>query len=275
MTIFPYLINNFPVFDKLINMKNKFFLGLLSLLVLLASCNLKATVTIKKDASGTADATITVDKMLLDFVYDLQSTMAAEPVERGAMITEEMVREGLEKSQTVKLTSFNTADQTDTQLSVGFSDINSVIEEAQTGVREKGTISRDDLENIVNFTNTTGKYKFVFFLDRSNFAKLVSILPEEATPLVTMFGPSLDENNPVTREDYYEFLNEAFSAYETPDRIRTMVDNASMTLRVRTDGSIISQRGGRIENNNTVVFEIPLMDFILLEKPIDLEVVFN
>ena len=256
-------------------MKNKFFLGLLSLLVLLASCNLKATVTIKKDASGTADATITVDKMLLDFVYDLQSTMAAEPVERGAMITEEMVRKGLEKSQTVKLTSFNTVDQTDTQLSVGFSDINSVIEEAQTGVREKGTISRDDLENIVNFTNTTGKYKFVFFLDRSNFAKLVSILPEEATPLVTMFGPSLDENNPVTREDYYEFLNEAFSAYETPDRIRTMVDNASMTLRVRTDGSIISQRGGRIENNNTVVFEIPLMDFILLEKPIDLEVVFN
>ena len=266
---------NFPVFDKLINMKNKFFLGLLSLLVLLASCNLKATVTIKKDASGTADATITVDKMLLDFVYDLQSTMATEPVERSAMITEEMVRKGLEKSQTVKLTSFNTVDQTDTQLSVGFSDINSVIEEAQTGVREKGTISRDDLENIVNFTNTTGKYKFVFFLDRSNFAKLVSILPEEATPLVTMFGPSLDENNPVTREDYYEFLNEAFSAYETPDRIRTMVDNASMILRVKTDGSIISQRGGRIENNNTVVFEIPLMDFILLEKPIDLEVVFN
>ena len=215
------------------------------------------------------------DFQMVDAECTASATMAAEPVERGAMITEEMVREGLEKSQTVKLTSFNTVDQTDTQLSVGFSDINSVIEEAQTGVREKGTISRDDLENIVNFTNTTGKYKFVFFLDRSNFAKLVSILPEEATPLVTMFGPSLDENNPVTREDYYEFLNEAFSAYETPDRIRTMVDNASMTLRVRTDGSIISQRGGRIENNNTVVFEIPLMDFILLEKPIDLEVVFN
>ena len=57
------------------------------MLVLLSSCNLKATINIKKDASGSANATITVDKMLLDFIYDLQSTMAAEPVERGAMIT--------------------------------------------------------------------------------------------------------------------------------------------------------------------------------------------
>lgn len=256
-------------------MKRNLFLGLLSLLVLFPSCNLKATINIKKDASGSANATITVDKMLLDFIYDLQSTMAAEPVERGAMITEEMVRKGLEKSQTVKLTSFKTVDQTDTNLTVGFSDINSVIEEAQTGVREKGTISRDELENIVNFTNTTGKYKFIFYLDRSNFAKLVSLLPEEATPLVTMFGPSLDENNPVTREDYYEFLNEAFSAYETPDRIKKMVDQAKMTLRVNTEGKILSQKGGRIENANTVIFEIPLMDFILLEEPINLEVTFN
>lgn len=268
-------IDNFGRYDKLIFMKKKLFLGLIAFVVLLPSCNLKATINIKKNASGTATASISVDDMLLDFVYDLQSTMASEPVERGSMITQEMVEEGLSKSKTVQLASFKTVNQRDTNLSVKFQDINSVIEEAQTGVREKGVISRDDLENIVNFTNTTGKYKFTFFLNRSNFAKLVNILPEEATPLVTMFGPSLDENNPVTREDYYEFLNEAFSAYEEPERIKSLVSTAKMTLRIQTEGKIISQKGGRIESSNVAVFEIPLMDFILLEKPIDLEVVFN
>ena len=50
---------------------------------------------------------------------------------------------------------------------------------------------------------------------------------------------------------------------------------SSVELLVTVEGDLVSQKGGKQLDDNKVLFTIPLIDFLLLQKPLDYSITFK
>ena len=80
-------------------------------------------------------------------------------------------------------------------------------------------------------------------------------------------GP--EENTEITSEDYLTMMGFVLGP-SGPDAIA----DSLITIELTVEGELVSQSGGRVEDG-VVIFEVPLLDLLLLHEPIDLQVVFR
>lgn len=110
-----------------------------------------------------------------------------------------------------------------------------------------------------------GTRRVRLYLDLANYGLLSKVFPLLEDPVIRSMGPQ--ENTQRTQEDYLEVMS--FILGPTgPDALSASL----VTVHVTADGELVSQRGGRVEGGR-VVFEVPLLDLLLLPEPLDKDIV--
>jgi len=62
-----------------------------------------------------------------------------------------------------------------------------------------------------------------------------------------------------------------FEEYETSANIRTVVRTSKIIINLKTDGQIVGSKGCEVtDSGSAVIIEIPLLDIVTLEKPIEI-----
>lgn len=120
---------------------------------------------------------------------------------------------------------------------------------------------------IVTFEEVEEGTRVRLYLDLDNYKQLSDIFPILEDPVIRAMGP--EENTGITAEDYLTMMGFVLGP-SGPDAISESV----IIIRLTVDGEIVSQRGGRIEDG-VAIFELDLLDLLLLHEPVDLEVVFR
>ena len=121
--------------------------------------------------------------------------------------------------------------------------------------------------DIITFEEVEDGTRVRLYLDVDNYRLLSQVHPILHRPAIRTLGPQ--GNTEITREDYLSMMGYILGP-AGPEAIAESL----ITIRVTVDGELVSQRGGRMEDG-AAVFEIPLLDALLLHEPVDLEIVFR
>lgn len=125
----------------------------------------------------------------------------------------------------------------------------------------------DLLPGVISITRVEEGTRARLYLDADRAWRLAQVFPVLNHPGIRSIGPI--ENAQTTREEYLSMMG----MFLGPDGAQSLADSM-IVVRIEVDGDLISQRGGRMEAG-AVVFEVPVLDALLLHEPIDLEVVFR
>ncbi|PKL10934.1 MAG: hypothetical protein CVV52_15910 [Spirochaetae bacterium HGW-Spirochaetae-8] len=106
-----------------------------------------------------------------------------------------------------------------------------------------------------------------FYLDLKNYPELAKMIPFLADPNFETFGPLYNEGLSVA--DYLDMISYILGE-EGPDAIMQSV----ISIRITTPTNVISQKGGTKTGANSVRFDIPLIDILLLAKPISFSAIW-
>ena len=121
--------------------------------------------------------------------------------------------------------------------------------------------------SIVTFEEAEDGTRVRLYLDADNYRLLFQVHPILHHPAIRAMGPA--ENTETTQEDYLSMMG-----YILGPTGPEAIGDSLITIRVAVEGELVSQRGGRMEDGSAV-FEIPLLDVLLLHEPIDLEIVIR
>jgi hypothetical protein len=100
-----------------------------------------------------------------------------------------------------------------------------------------------------------------FYLDLKNYPQLAKMIPFLSDPNFETFGPLYNEG--LSAADYLDMISYILGE-EGPDAIMESV----ISIRITTPTNLISHQGGTKIGVNSVRFDIPLIDILLLAKPI-------
>ena len=104
-----------------------------------------------------------------------------------------------------------------------------------------------------------------FHLDIGNYAELRDMVPFLSDPNFEVYGP--EYCNGMTEDEYLEMIGFLLGE-EGPEAIR----NGRIMIRISVPGTITEANGGVIEDSSTALFAFPVIDFLLLNNPIDFSV---
>jgi hypothetical protein len=76
-------------------------------------------------------------------------------------------------------------------------------------------------------------------------------------------------NDTITEAEYLEMIK-----FSLGDEGPALVKKSFIEMAIRPEGEIVSQTGGT-QTNGTVVFRIPLLRLLVLDKPLDYSVTFK
>jgi hypothetical protein len=104
-------------------------------------------------------------------------------------------------------------------------------------------------------------------LDRKNFSQLLELAPFLKNPLFEGLGPQ--ENDDATEAEYLELIDLALGAGGAATLKASYIETT-----VLVKGRVVAQTGGTAVPGG-VVFRIPLLRVLLLDKPLDYSLTFK
>jgi hypothetical protein len=117
------------------------------------------------------------------------------------------------------------------------------------------------------YSESGGKKTIRLHLDRSNYPQLARTFPLLANPAFAAFGPQ--ENDATTDDEYLEMVS-----FSIGDDAPALLKKSFVILTLDPEGEILSQTGGEV-TGGAVVFRIPLLRLLILDKPLDYSVTYN
>jgi hypothetical protein len=122
--------------------------------------------------------------------------------------------------------------------------------------------SEESLEEsgVLRYSSNGSSHTLSIYLSKDNFHTLSTVIPELDSPFFELFGPEANQN--VSREEFLEMMEYTFD-----EEIRPLIETSVIEASITVDGRLIDQAGGKAEGN-TVTFQIPLIDVLLLHEPL-------
>ena len=99
-------------------------------------------------------------------------------------------------------------------------------------------------------------------INRETVEMFLAENPSLNNPLVENYGPAANEG--ISDAEYLEMME-----YALGTESRRGIQESTVNLRVRVEGRILDQKGGRIINKRTAVFRIPLLPLLILREPME------
>ncbi len=243
---------------------NKIFHTILVLLVtamaiLFSSCSVNENIYLKKDGSGRFHSKVVMKKIFVDYLKNLSEvTGNKEKITDNRVFDIPEIKKSLEARKGLKLRSVSTPTPNTLEIAVDFTNI----EEMLGSNKDIGSTG------IISFKENGKKKELHFHLDKKNFKQLTKAFPALSNPLIESMGPQ--EGDTTTEADYLDMMKFALGE-KGPEAIKT----SYITVTLKCEGKIISQKGGKLIHNNTVVFKIPLIKMLLLNEALDYSVTFE
>lgn len=226
----------------------------------LISCSISPDVTLNADGSGEAVVRVTVRKFFAEYLLDLAAFSGTAKPRDAGMFDEKEIRAAFEGRPGVTVKSIRIPKPEELELRLAFRSIDDLVR-GQKELADTG---------IVTFRNDGGTRTLRLHLDQKNFARLSGLLPSSdgsTEMILSVFGPQ--EGVAITEAEYLEAM-EFTLGEEGPKAIKA----SSMDVTVTVNGKLVSQKGGTAKGS-TVTFRIPLLKVLMLDQPLDYEIVFK
>ena len=126
-------------------------------------------------------------------------------------------------------------------------------------------LNKREPQSIATVRSKGNLHTLTIHLDMDNYPQLTRIVPFLADPNFETFGPLYNEG--MNEEEYLDMISYILGE-DGPGAITDSV----ISLRLTTPSVIKSNMGGVRESPNSIIFDIPLIEFLLLAEPIDFSV---
>lgn len=229
-----------------------FLIGLVMIMALLGGCVMQQGLSMSNSRSGWATTDLYVYDFFLTVLEDFEPFT---PEEREQSIMDASVEDfvtqlhGTSSATNIASSKIGSngyfIDFTYSSLEDLLSDLNKREPQSIVTVRTKGK-------------DTTLR----FYLDLENYPQLTRIIPFLADENFETFGPLYNEG--MSEAEYLDMISYILGEDGPPS-----ITNSVISLRLTTPSSIKSQNGGIRESSNSIRFDIPLIEFLLLAKPIE------
>jgi hypothetical protein len=216
------------------------------------------TLTIGADGSGTLSTHAEVSPLLRDYLKSLAEVSGGDnPMKDGQVFDAPSIRRDFQSRPGVTVLKAVTPTGSSLDLDLGF-------ESLQDALRGQGVLADAGAVTVVDSGElTTLKLR----LDRSTYSQLVSLFPPLRDPLMQQLGPQ--GTGSVTESDYLDMIR-----FSMGDAAPGLLKKSYFTLTVKPDGPIVSQAGGTL-GDGSVVFRIPLLRVLVLDRPLEYSVTYR
>ena len=110
-----------------------------------------------------------------------------------------------------------------------------------------------------------GSTSLTFHLGIENYAELRDMVPFLSDPNFEVYGP--EYCNGMTEDEYLEMIGFVLGE-DGPEAIRS----GRIMIRIHVPGTITEVGGGIAEDSSTALLTFPVIDFLLLNTPVDFSV---
>lgn len=228
----------------------------LAVLWALSACAVSQQLSIRTDGSGETTIGIDIDPEIASYIRDLAKLTGAELPETG-LVNLEPIYDSLRARAGVTVIRVEAPNEHLVELEFTFEDVRAIFRSASL-LGKTGVVTLEELEEGTSFK---------LYLDIDNYNQLSTLFPMLDDPVIRAMGP--EENTEITAKDYLTMMGFVFGPDGPP-----AISDSLITIEITAAGELVSQHGGRVEDG-VVIFEIALLDLLLLHKPVDLQVVFR
>ena len=233
-------------------------------LIVLAGCSMRQTITIHRNGSGTAEIHVALGSLLTQYTTDLIGSLGSQS-SNGAPVLFDLreIRSTLAGLKGVTLTGVSTPKRNALDLSLSFSHAGSLFSQlGGTGAPQAG-------KSPLTFTESGGVETLRFDLSQATWPAVAALPLLHNNPVLASFAPQGAHR--YTKEEYLNLLEYAFADYASKEKVRQALSAATVVATVTVDGTIVSQSGG-VRRGDSVVYTIPLIDFVTRGQAVDLSV---
>lgn len=224
------------------------------LLIVFPSCQVTENITLS-DAGNTSEGEIIVSDFFIDVLNDFSQFMATSASDESIM--DSAVRDfanGLSSNENNSNVLFSKGEGNQYTLSFDFEDITEALS-ALGGVENFSVLKGDD-------------HSLSFYLDINNYSELKEMIPFLADPNFEVYGPEFNQG--MSEADYSDMIFYLLGE-EAPEALQTSLITINFTL----PGELTKAEGVTVTGKNSCSYSFPLIDFLLLSKPMSFSISWN
>lgn len=223
----------------------KIALILLSCLLIFTSCTVSEGLVLKDSKRGTSSSDIQVEQFFVDVLEDFGEFL---PSSDQSIMDEAMdgFAKQLDNAGATTDVAFKKNGTNSYSLDFAFSDVDTLL-------KELGATN----QSLLRMTDKS----ITFYVDINNFEELTKIVPFLADPNFEVYGPLYNQGT--SEEDYLDMIYYLLGE-EGPDAI----SNGLVTINIKVPGQITDISGAKKTSSPTAEFTFPIIDFLLLNKPL-------
>ncbi len=228
------------------------YLLMLLFVLLFSSCAVSENISLSKNGSSSY-TDITIYPFFIDVLNDFSEFLP----KNDESIMDAAITDFTNKLETSKkafdVHMYKTGENS-YSISFNFNDIPSVLS-ALKGDHSISVLKED-------------RNSLKFHLDINNYQELKAIIPFLADPNFEVYGP--EYNQGMSEEDYLDMIYYLLGE-DGPDAIR----NSTIDITIITPSEIVSSSGVEKKGPKTVLYSFPLIDFLLLNEPMEFEITWK
>lgn len=234
--------------------------------VVLAGCSMRQTIIIHPNGSGSADVHVELGSLLTRYMTDLVDSLGSQPSKAAPMLFDlGRIKSTFAGLSGVTLTGLSAPQPNALAFSFAFEDAGALFSEL--GGSQAGSANSP-----LTLTTHAGVHTLEFDLSHATWPAVASLALFRDDPVIASFAPQ--GNRRYTKAEYLSILEYAFADYADKAQVDEALSAATVIVSVTVDGTIVSQAGG-VRHGNSVVYRIPLLDFLTSGHTIDLSVSFR
>jgi hypothetical protein len=224
----------------------------------LASCSMSQTLVVADDGSGTLATHAEVSTLLRDYLASLAEISGnAGPLKEGRIFDAAAIRKDFQARPGIIVRRAATPTPSSLDLELGFDSVQDLLA-GQGALSSAGALSIVDAGD---------RRTLKLHLDRATWSALAALFPPLRDPLVAELGPQ--GTSPTTEDDYLAMIR-----FSIGDAAPGLLKKSFLTVTIQPQGEIISQSGGTM-NGGAVVFRIPVLRMLVLDRPLEYSVTFR
>jgi hypothetical protein len=232
-------------------------IGLIGLMFV-ASCSIKQSITLDKERRATIKMDYSVSPTVADTMMSLMSLNSDSGSAPKALFKVEDIQNGFKKNPHITLKSISAPTKTSLKVEFVYDDF-------------EQAFKSDDIKKtgLVKFDTAGNQTTVLIHIAKDTISQIAAIFPEDQRSYLDIFSPPAVEGTQMTEPEYLDMLKSLFGDAVVPE-----AKKATIELTFSPSGKIVGQKGGTMKNGS-VVFTIPLLKVLVLDKPLDYSITYQ
>ena len=216
-------------------------------------CTVEQELFVRSDGTGSGKATVTIDPAVsryIDAIFQAVGGAAGDQADPLPLFDTERIAEELRATPGIEPVSVEIVDRNTLSVSYKITDFSAALDGALTFEASAGSTRKLSLS-----------------LDRSSFTRVSRLFIDEESPAAA-FIP-VRQSDFLNADDYRELAHYALEEFATDRSVDQILDGSTVSIAVRTDGTIRAVSGGELAGAKAL-YTLRLLDLVTLEDPIHL-----